>query len=335
MQEKATIETVARRAGVSKSTVSYVLSGKRKISREIQDRVLKAARELSYRPNQIARSLSQRETKIVGLYVPHRNRRRSGDFYFYSMLEGVLDSLDAEGYRLLLNTSGNRSDDAEDPLGPTLPIDGGILMNLRKDHAYLNRLQEERKPFVAIGTPDTTDEVFYVDVDLVSASFLATRHLFGRGARRIFFINSPEDFIQSQQRLEGYNLGHSELGLEVEKPLVVWSDFTAEDGYAATRRALDAGLSFDAMLCCNDTVALGAINALREAQIAVPEKIPVMGMGGSAIGGITSPAITTVDFSPYEMGSLAAKLLIEVIQRKRIQPCHTILSPKLIIRDTA
>jgi DNA-binding LacI/PurR family transcriptional regulator len=169
----------------------------------------------------------------------------------------------------------------------------------------------------------------------VSASFLATRHLFQRGARRIFFINSPEDFIQSRQRLEGYTLGHSESARKVDKPLVVSSDFKTEDGYAATRKALGVGLSFDAMLCCNDNVALGAINALREAGIAVPDKIPVMGMGGSAIGGITSPAITTVDFSPYEMGSLAAKLLIEVIQRKRIQPCHTILPPKLVIRETA
>ncbi len=335
MIEKPTIETVAKKAGVSKSTVSYVLSGKRKISPAIQERVRRAAQELNYKPSQIARSLSQQETKIIGLYVPHRNRRRSGDFYFYTLLEGVLDTLDAEDYRLLLNTSGNRPDEIDRNPGTALPIDGGILINLRKDHAYLDMLKEEQKPFVAIGTPDTSDDLFYVDVDLVSAAFLATRHLLDRGARRIFFINSPGDLVQSRQRLDGYLLGHNESGIEYEQELMVETDFKVEEGYSHVCRALDTGLEFDGVLCCNDNVALGAIGALTERGIVVPNAVPVMGMGGSTIGGITSPTISTVDFSPYEMGSRAAGMLLDVIRRKRIRPSHIILTPKLILRESA
>uniref|UniRef100_A0A7C3E1F4 LacI family transcriptional regulator n=1 Tax=Gracilinema caldarium TaxID=215591 RepID=A0A7C3E1F4_9SPIR len=331
---KVTIETVAKKVGVSATTVSYVLSGKRKISREVRDRVLKAVEELDYKPNITARNLASKKTWTIGLYAsPTKNIRE--DYFFNNILAGVIDILHEKKYQIHLFADALDENNKDHPdLNMTQPIDGALIMNPRINDVYIQHLKQLNIPFVVIGTPDRSENSFYVDSDLTAGYYAAVNYLIKKGHKKIILINGLADYTQSKQRQAGYTLAFQDNGLTYDDAWIVNIPMLEEEGYRIFKQTIETINDFSAVITFNDTIAVGVLRVLKEKNLPVPGKVAVISTGNTMITRIHSPTITSLDLKSYEMGAKAAELLIEVIEKKRIQPSHIIIQTHLVERES-
>jgi LacI family transcriptional regulator len=332
--KKITIESVAEKAGVSTAAVSYVISGKRKISLEVSEKIRKVIDELGYKPSVLARNLASSKTWTVGLYTsPTKNIRK--DMFFNSLLAGVLDNLYENKYQLHLYADYlNEINEDQSDLSMTQPIDGALIMNPRIHDAYLDYLKKQEIPFVVIGTPEEPEKMFYVDVDSTAAAYIATQHLILKGHRNILFINGPSNYMQSVHHMNGSTLALNEKGWKMEAGDMIYIPMEEEEAYNALKSIGAELKKYSAILAYHDVFCFGVMSYLKENLIHVPNDIAYISLGNSHICRICSPAVTSVDMSPYDMGYEAALLLMDIIEKRRIQPSHTIIPVNLIERES-
>jgi LacI family transcriptional regulator len=332
--KRPTINDVAKLAGVSKSTISYVISGKRPIGEDVTAKVLAAMEELNYKPSVLARNLAERKTYTIGLYGPSAESLKE-DLFFNFILSGILSCLNKSGYRLLLNSE--KKDDNNKPyyeLDSAQPIDGAIIMNPQLDEEYVEKLKTEQMPFVILGRPAQNSDVFFVDNDNTAAVYTAVNYLIEKGHSKIAFINGPYSYVSSADREKGFRLAHEAKGLELNEALMFNCEVLEDEGYKVCDRALERGDKFTAVVTFNDIVAVGVIKALQERKIKVPDKVAVLSEGDTLISRINSPTMTTIDMNAYDLGYKSAELLLEVISRKRINSCNIIVPFNLITRES-
>lgn len=334
--KKVTIETVAKRVGVSAATVSYALSGRKKISQEVKDRIARAIEELDYRPSITARNLASSKTWAVGFYAsPTKNIRE--DYFFNNILAGVLDVLHTRHYQINLYADYIDEDGRDNPdFSMTQPIDGALIMNPRVNDVYIEHVTQHNTPYVIIGIPDERHEMaFYVDADIMAGYYSAVNYLIKKGHRRILLCNGPKDYLQSEKRRMGYAMAFSDNGLSYKEEWVLNLPMLEEDGYRAFSKILETSPDFTAVVTFNDTMAVGILRALKEKNLNVPSKVAVVSAGNTMLTRIHHPAITSIDLGAYEIGSKAAEMLLDVIEKKRIQPSHEIIQTRLVERESS
>lgn len=333
--KKVTIETVAQKVGVSAATVSYALSGKRKISQEVTEKILKAVEELDYRPSITARNLASKKTWSVGLYAsPTQNIRE--DYFFNNILAGVLDVLHVRKYQIHLYADYLNENTKNHPdLNLTQPIDGALIMNPRINDVYINHIRQRNIPYVVIGTPNERDDSFYVDADITAGYYAIVNYLIKKGHRKIILVNGNVEYTQSEKRRTGYSMAFHDNGLNFSDDWIINVPMLEEQGYRAFLRTIKEIPDFTAVVTFNDTIAVGVLRALKESNLHVPSRVAVVSAGNTMITRIHSPAITSLDMGAYEIGSKAADLLIDVIERKRIQPSHEIIQTHLVERESS
>ncbi|WP_298506416.1 LacI family DNA-binding transcriptional regulator [uncultured Sphaerochaeta sp.] len=333
--KKVTIETVAQKVGVSAATVSYALSGKRKISQEVTEKILKAVEELDYRPSITARNLASKKTWSVGLYAsPTQNIRE--DYFFNNILAGVLDVLHVRKYQIHLYADYLNENTKNHPdLNLTQPIDGALIMNPRINDVYINHIRQRNIPYVVIGTPNERDDSFYVDADITAGYYAIVNYLIKKGHRKIILVNGNVEYTQSEKRRTGYSMAFHDNGLNFSEDWIINVPMLEEQGYRAFLRTIKEIPDFTAVVTFNDTIAVGVLRALKESNLHVPSRVAVVSAGNTMITRIHSPAITSLDMGAYEIGSKAADLLIDGIERKRIQPSHEIIQTHLVERESS
>ena len=311
---KITIETIATRVGVSKATVSYALTGKNRVGKELRQKILETAKELGYRQGAAIRRPGSRKTKTIGLYAPD-SAHLVEDIYFNSVLSGILDLLHAKGFGLQLIPSP-----ADAKLVETLhldtwqALDGLLVMDPRVSTHYLDEVRSIELPFVLIGLPREMDEeVFYVDFDLAASTYIAVNHLLEKGRKRIAFLNSSENMIQSVHRLKGFARAFADSGLPTSNAVASVGP-SIEEGCAVCRELLSRHPDIDGLVVYNDLAAVGAAQALKEAHRRIPADTALVSGGNTIIASIHSPSLTSVDPNPYRQGYRSAELLIEVVE---------------------
>jgi Transcriptional regulators len=330
-----TINDVAKKAGVSKSTVSHVLSGKRPIGVEVTQRVLKTIEELNYKPNVVARNLATRKTRMVGFYGPSTKSFKN-DVFLNELIAGIIDVLDMNDYKMIYNPEKtNNSNGLPFDLDSSQPVDGAIIMNPRIGDDYLLRLKTEKIPFVLIGRPSDDLDIFYVDNDNVASTYSVINDLISKGHRQIILINSPKSYTMSEDREKGYMMAYSDNNLPVDGNLIFNVDICEEDGYDICSRLIGAGNPFSAVFACNDIVAVGVIKALKENKVKIPGKVVVIGEGDTLIARIHSPAISSINLGEYDIGATTAGILLDVIEKRRIKGGGHIMPSKLVERETS
>lgn len=329
------INDVAKEAGVSKSTVSSVFSGKRPISNEVKEHVFQIAKKLNYRPNYLARSLAIKETKIIGLNMQGENVKFSQ--FHLSLLNGVLKVCYESGYRVLVNHLSPQYDN-HIQFQTTDPVDGEILLDpAQKDQRIVERL-EENIPMVVIGRPEKEyeDKVFYVDNDNVSIAAKLTDHLMKLGHKNILFLNSLELRTVSQDRAKGYLEAFRTLSLDANNDYLVFKpdEMTSiEYGYLFTKEIISKHRDVTAIIADSDKVAQGVYNALHELGLAIPEDISVAAFS-DGLESTLSPTLTCANLNSEILGEEAAKLLIEQCKNKDTIVKKLIISSKLILRKS-
>jgi LacI family transcriptional regulator len=322
---------VAERAGVSATTVSHVINGTRPVSDELRARVLAAIDELGYQPNLLARSLRRGETHTIGMIVPD-----SANPFFAEVARGVEDASFADSYSVIVCNSDG---DLEKELLYTnvlaeKQVDGIIFVAAGVSTEHIRDLQARRMPLVVVDRDIPDVAVDSVLTDNVRGGWLATHHLLELGHRRIGCIAGPSDVTPSADRITGYLRALREAGIPVDGALIVKGDFQYESGYHAARQLLAMDDPPTAVFGCNDLMAVGAISAAVEMGRRVPADLSVVGFDDVRLASFANPALTTVAQPKYEMGVVAATMLLERIHDLGIPPRRRVLDTKLLIRQS-
>lgn len=334
MPRRPTSADVATEAGVSRTTVSFVLNGRTdmKIPTETRLRVLSAIQRLDYHPHAPARQLAGGSSRIIALVLRQTSEQIAGDAILTETLRGLAAAARASGFRVLVEPLA--PDDPDSTYGALLRAqhaDGLVVSGPRVDDPSLAALIAEGFPIVIQGAlPGVA--VASVDVDNRAGARGAVEHLLGLGHRQIACItNAPIVYTAAQERLDGYRLAMTAAGLPTPDELVAEAAFDAPSGHAAMVELLGRDVEFSAAFVASDVVALGAIGALRSAGLRVPSDISVVGFDDIPLAAYFDPPLTTVRLPAFELGQAAGRALLERIKVPATSS-RTLLSTELIVR---
>jgi DNA-binding LacI/PurR family transcriptional regulator len=336
VHERPTLEAVARRAGVSRATVSRVVNGSTTVAAPIREVVRRAVKELGYVPNQAARSLVTQRTDSVALILPEAaNRVFSDDQFFPGIIRGVSQELEAADKQLVLMMAGSAASYARvERYAMARHVDGVLFASVHGADPLPETLARMGIPVVCSGRPFGESTVPYVDVDHHGGVAKAVRHLLNSGRRRVATIAGPQDMVAGIDRLAGYRSeleGASDAG---HRPLVAVGDFTRESGAVAMRQLLADDTYVDAVFVASDLMAHGALRTLREAGRRVPEDVAVVGFDDIEMAKYTDPPLTTVRQPIVDIGRQMARQLMSLAAGQEV-PLSVVLPTELVLRESA
>jgi LacI family transcriptional regulator len=329
-----TIEMVAAQAGVSKTTVSFVLNNNPSISGATRDKVLRVMEELGYHPNIHARNLSSSTSRVLCVVLPEIGQIFE-DPYFARALAGVYDEVEGADYRLLLKKASYDFALNKEYLNMfrRREISGMLYVGSTLDDTYLKDFLDSAYPFVLVNSYLPGLNVPHATIDHARMGYLATNHLIALGHHRIGHISGSMNVISTVDRLEGYKQALADAGIPYEERLVVNGHFNRSGAAAAVRSLLDLKAAPTAIYAANDTMAIGAREALHEDGVRVPRECALVGSDNIELTAHTRPPITTVDQRLYEVAREAVRLLIDRIEG-RTQEIGRVLTPSLVVRKS-
>jgi DNA-binding LacI/PurR family transcriptional regulator len=298
--------------------------------------VEKAIRRLAYVPNRAARSLVTRRTDSVGLVIPEPTTKLFGDPFFPRLIRGINAVLGEADQLLVLLTPQSAHD--EEQLGRYLlsgHLDGALLVSLHGADPLPGLLAERGIPVVVGGRPTRGIPVDVVDVDNVQGALQAVRHLIALGRRRIVTVTGPLDMTPAQDRLTGYRSALEEAGIDHDPTLELAGDFEQTAAREAVERFIAAGGRFDAVFAASDAMALGALSAIRRADLRVPQDIAVVGYDDSALALSSDPPLSSVRQPIEEMGREMARAMLAQLGAPRQVARSVVLATELIVRGSS
>lgn len=325
---KPTITDVARRAGVSKSLVSLVMRGARHVSPARRAAVLEAAAALSYRPNAMARGLKQQTTRILGVLCSDLHNP-----FFADVVEGVRDQAARAGYRVLMNT-GNRVPAQEDDAIETLlelRVDGLILTSVLVESRLIVEASRQ-VPTVLVGRPARAGTLDSVTNDDWAGTVAVVKHCSALGHKRIAHVDGGLG-AGAQARRGAYE--HTMRALRLGKHVrVVAGSYTEDGGHEGALLLLDERPRPTAIFAANDLAAIGALNAIEEKGLRVPQDVSLVGYDNTSLAALRHISLTTVHQPRIEMGQMAVAALLERLERGRTRQRRAVLAPTLVVRAT-
>ncbi|MGE4485136.1 MAG: LacI family DNA-binding transcriptional regulator [Oscillospiraceae bacterium] len=311
------IKLVAKLAGVSISTVSNVLNNARYVSDKTRERVLSVVKTLNYEPNCIAQSMKSNKTRTIGIIIPNIDR-----IFFSHVITGMQEIADKSGYSLLLYNTGDKFEKETECVRILTrnKVDGIILDSVAdsRNVAYfegLSSLTSGKKhiPVISMERDMTKYGVDSVFVENYKGGMLATQKLIDSGARQIVFITTGSEMVR--RRFDGYLEVLKRNGIPFDENLVVEREHSPWSGYNCIHRLLMGGISFDGVFASNDQMAIGALKALDEHNLRVPEDVCVIGFDNIFASSIVSPSLTAINVPKYRLGKQTFELLLKNIEK--------------------
>lgn len=320
----ATIKDVSRLAGVSVATVSRVLNQKGYVHEDTEKKVMNAIRELNYIPNDVARSLTKKSAKMLALIVPDITNP-----FFNELARAVEKVTQLYGYATILCNSDDTPANEKQYIHALKQkyIDGFILASNTLSAEEVQQLD------VPVVTLDRTisDTIPTVASDNREGARLGVEYLLDRGCNKIAHIRGPEQLSIADERCQGY-LDVVQETAWFSPELIVEGNFNLNQATDTVNRLLDCHPDIDGIFAGNDIMAMGALRAVQKRGIPVPDQMQIVGFDGISLGEMVYPELTTVAQSIYEMGLLAARMLIKMIERKPLDTMHYKLPVELVRR---
>lgn len=273
---------------------------------ETKEKVLAAAKELNYVPNIMAQRFARGKSGSLGVLLPHiPHGRHFSTYYFSEILNGIGAAVREKGYDLLLlfRTAEEKHDYAH--YYETRKIDACIILGARNVPHELTALQElagKAMPFCLVNQHFPGEYFNEIDADHVNGSYEAVKFLIRKGYKRIAFLNGPEEYSNSLDRLEGYQRALHDHGLTFDPKLVYYGNYSRTSGFQASQQIYEHRHRLDAVFAANDRMASGLMQGLQERGVNIGRAFPIIGYDDADIAAICHPALTTVKVPFYEMG---------------------------------
>ncbi|MBO9598600.1 MAG: LacI family DNA-binding transcriptional regulator [Cohnella sp.] len=321
---KVNIYDVAKESGLSVVTVSRVLNNAPSVRESNRSKVLKAVEELGYRPNASARSLAKGRTGVIGLTLTTLH-----DAFLDAVVKEVADRLAEQGYFLALSVTpsyeaSHRSLFRQDR------VDGVILLSPVEEDAYVRELKQNGIPFVMIDNQHRNPDVASVLVDNFQGGYAATKHLIELGHRDIAHIRGAEPFLSSSERERGFETAMRDARLTPYR--VEQGSFDIESGYEIASRWIETGKLPTAVFAADDYMALGVIDACKNAGVKVPDELSVVGFDDQLLASQLRPQLTTVRQPARELGGIGTEIVLGLIDGSAQGRETIVLQPELIVR---
>jgi len=324
-----TIVDIAKKIGVSYTTVSRALNGKKGVGEKTRRRIVEEAEKLGYQPNAIARGLVSKSTNTIGLIIPDITNP-----FFPEVARGVEDACREAGYNVFLCNSNWDRDQERSCLEALRQnrIDGLIINpNSLSNVEFIEKMGI---PVVYLSTRIDEGNSTYVGVDNVQAAQMATEYLHRCGYRRIAFVGGTVRSYSNNNRLKGYLAALEKLGLPRDGDLIMNGRFETESGYEMTRKLFQLQSPPDAVFAGNDIIALGVMQYAQENGLRVPEDFGIIGFDDIYASSLPQIQLTTVAMPKTFMGRKAFEMLLDKIHSEEHSTAQYVIRPKLIIRKT-
>ena len=330
-----TLEDIAELAGVSRSTVSRVVNEQPNVRAEVRKRVLEVIQDTGYHPNFAARTLASQRSWTLGLILPLSVSFFFTDPYYPNLTKGIAQACNQYDYTLAFFLVSSKED--EEKMFPRVSrhsmLDGVIVQSGHHgDQGIIGRLVDANMPLVVVGRPFRSDNVSYVDIDNVNSAYNAVAHLIRLGYQRIGTITGPGASTVGIDRKEGYRKALIDRGRATDESLIIEGDFTEAGGYYAMQKMLSA--KPDAVFAASDVTAFGAMRAVRDAGLRVPDDVAFVGFDDLPIATMSDIQLTTIRQPVVSFGAKAVEILIDLIENGIIPPRHIIMDTELVIRDS-
>ncbi|MDV6252336.1 LacI family DNA-binding transcriptional regulator [Vibrio sp. EA2] len=316
----ATIKDVCRAAGVSKATVSRVINGSEYVKDQTRESVLAAMKSLGYQPNAFARALATNSYNTFGLILPHFESH-----YFSSILtQAALDMQKADKKLFVMNSSDNAEgeEDAVRSLNAH-NCDAILIYSRHLSEQQLSTLQQEIKTqLIVINRALDDEKLFSFGFDQEQVARLATNYLLDIGHKHVACITTPMSSSTGHKRLSAYKEALKEHSIEIVDSLILEGESTTKSGYDATIKLIDSGTPFSAIFSCTDSMAIGAIRALHDRGIKVPEQVSVIGIDGDPTADYIVPRLSTVTLPVLELTRDAVTTALTLNKEKESDQKH-------------
>jgi LacI family transcriptional regulator len=335
--EVVSIYDIARKTGLSASTVSRVLNNK-SCSPEASEKVMRAASEMDYVPDARASSLKAGVNKCIGVIIPD-----IANPIYPPAVKTIHDLAKEKGYYMALgNTYGKMDEEMEILRRMAKERVGGIIIATsegeddRLCNPYISSMMISGTKVVLAGRIRHGLQADFITVDNTEGAYKATSYLVRIGRRRIGFMSGPRDVGGSEGRREGYLNALKESGINADESIMSFLGWDRASGYNQMRSMLDQRLELDAIFCCNDLLAIGAIEALKERNISVPGDIAIVGFDDIELSSLVTPKLTTVVQPQVKLATMACNLLMDRMEN-RISgpPVEVVVKPEFVIRESA
>lgn len=326
-----TIRDVAELAGVHPSTVSRVINNDSRISEKTKNKVLLIIKKLGYTPNAIARGLKIKRTYTLGMLIPDITNP-----FFAEIARGVEDAANANGFNIILCNTDDKLKKERIYLEilKGKRVDGLILGTAHIKDKSIIELEKKKFPYILLSRNVEGLDKNCVIVDDVAGGIMVTEYLIKLGHRRIAHITGPPTVRAANNRLEGYKFALEKHQIEYHEELVKEGDFRIKGGYQVMKRFLKLAEPPTAIFAANDLLALGAMQAIQKEKYHIPEDFCIIGFDDIRLASFVYPPLTTIRQPMLEMGALAVKMLLKIIEEGEFNQRKIVLKPKLIIRES-
>lgn len=332
---QVTMKEIAKKLGVSVSTVSRALKDSPELHPDTKKRVVEMAKSMNYQYNLLAQSLRISRSKVLGVIVPELTSH-----FFSSNISGIQDTAYKRGYNIMICQS-NESYEQEKANIRTLvssQVDGLLISLSRETKSYdhLQELYDREIPFIMFDRVTEEIPVSKVTVDDAHGAYLAVKHLLEQGCRKIAYFSGPGDLYISKKRKEGYLEALNEFGIPLENSSIYITDLTPEMNRKITLDMLERDDRPDAIFAMIDPLAIDVMMVLKEKGIKIPEDIALAGFTNNPTSAVVEPSLTTVSQPGYEMGEIAANHLLDQLDDiVSDDPESFVLLTTLVVRESS
>jgi LacI family transcriptional regulator len=334
-----TLEEIAALAGVSRSTVSRVINNQPRVSQSTRTQVQKVIRTQGYHPNVAARTLASRRSQTILLIVAPTMSNFTSPYYTLIM-QGVTLACDQRAYNLMLSPAATQTTEGYERTLRSGLVDGVLVATSSVGTPFLNWLHSEGHPFVLIGRDPNLPDINTVSADSERGGAMAAQHLVWLGYTRIAIITGAHDHGGAIDRRVGFLTALRDAGRACPSDYIVESDFSEYGGYQAMQRLLTVHPRPQAVFGASDLSAIGAMRAVRDAGLHVPEDVAIIGFDDIPLAETVQPPLTTVRQPIQQIGFTAASMLIDILEtraadpERRLAPQHVVLPTELIVRES-
>lgn len=336
-RKRVTSFDVAEKSGVSRTTVSFVLNDVPgiSISEATRQRVQQVAKELNYHPDSTGKKLASGKSNTLGLVLRQSHEQVFADALLPQVLMGIEQAATEQGFLLLLKPLEPQDGDGYMRLVHENHVDGIILSGPRQEEAEIIRLHQEGLPVMLMGQLPGSGLPF-VDIDAVNGSTQAVNHLIEHNHRRIGLItNAAQEYTSAQQRRQGYLNALKAAGIEPEADLMQAGNYTPASGFKAMQKLLDVFPRPTAVFVASDVVSLGAIRAIKQAGLRIPQDIAVVGFDDIPMADYYDPPLTTIHIPSYGLGWASGERLVRLVQGESLEQDGMLLESELVIRSSS